>query len=619
MPRRSMMACAALSFLAPLLAPISTQAQVPGYTISTAPGSTQTSSRINYFPTGLAFDAAGNLYVAAENLVFKLSAGGALSTIAGGGVNSPTLGDGGPATKASLGQASGLAVDAAGNVYVADSQNNRIRKISTDGTITTVAGPGSTAGILGDGGPATSATLSGPADVAIDSAGNLYIADTNNYRVRKVSTDGTIRTVAGNGSAFDSTFTGFTGDGGAATSAVIGQPVGLAIDGSGSLYIADSYHSTVRKVSASGIISTVAGTGTASYSGDGGLATLATLMTPQKVAVDASGNLYIGDERNYRVRLVTPDGKIVTIAGNGTSQAGNVNGGPATSAALYFPEGIAVGTGGKIYVSEGYSSGRILVLTPTGSQLSPPPTLAETGVESASAFGGFKQVALGGWIEIYGSYLAGDSRLWAGSDFNGINAPTSLDGTSVTIGGVPAFIDYISPGQINAQVPTNLGTGAQNVVVKTAAGTSAPFTVTVNPEEPGLLAPAAFVIKSLSYVAATFADGTFVLPPGAITGLTSRRAQSGDTITLYGVGFGPVSPSIPAGQTVEQANALALPLHVFVDGREAAVSFAGLAPNTIGLYQINMTVPKNSYVNFAELTFTLGGVTGNQSLNLAVQ
>ena len=608
------------------------QAQVPGYTISTAVGtgqccgvdsplSGQANKVVLSSPFGLAFDGGGNLYIAADGVIFEVTPAGAISTIAGGGAVSATLGDGGPALKATLSQATGIAVDSGGNVYLADSQNNRIRKISTNGTITTVAGPGSTSGVLGDGGQATSATLNRPGDVAVDSSGNIYVADTNNYRVRKISPDGTINTVAGNGSASAPPGIGFTGDGGLATNAVIGEPEGVAVDSAGNLYIADRFHSAVRKVSPAGIISTVAGTGAASYSGDGGLGNIATLDLPQKLAVDAAGNLYIADEQNNRIRLVTPDGKIVTIAGSGTS-ASSGDGGPATSAGLGRPQGIAVGPGGKIYVSEGalspYSQ-RVRMLTPNGSQVSPPPSVATSGVVSASAFGGFPQVALGGWIEIYGSYLAADSRGWAGSDFNGPNAPTSLDNTSVTIGGQSAFVDYISPGQVNVQVPTNVGTGAQNVVVKTPAGESAPFIVTVNPEEPGLLAPASFVIKGIHYVAATFPDGTFVLPVGAIPGVASRPAQAGDTITLYGVGFGAVSSDIPAGQTVQGNNTLTLPFQVFFGSREATVTYDGLAPNTIGLYQFNVVVPNDKFSTFEELTFTLGSLEGTQLLEIALQ
>lgn len=407
-----------------------------------------------------------------------------------------------------------------------------------------------------------------------------------------------------------------------------GTPTGLALDSTGNLYIADTFYSNVRKVSTDGTITTVAGTGSSSYSGDGGPARLATLDTPEKLAVDRAGNLYIADWRNERIRVVTPEGRILSIAGNRT-YISTGDGGPATSAGLSGPEGVAVAASGKIYISESAGSPyseRIRVLTPTGTQVFPPPSIAAAGVVSATAFGGFKQIAVGGWIEIYGSYMASDSRSWTTSDFDGPNAPTSLDGTSVMIGGQPAFIDsfidYISPGQINAQVPSTVGTGAQNVVVKTGNGTSDPSIVTVNPEMPGLLVPPAFQINGFAYVAATFPDGTFVLPPGAVDGISSRRARAGDTITLYGVGFGPVTPDLPSGQVVQQSNTLLLPFHVFISSQEATVAYAGLAPNSIGLYQFNIVVPKlplGAGLAPAPLSFMLGGVMGEQSPIIGVQ
>jgi hypothetical protein len=208
--------------------------QVPGYTIASLPG-----LPANQLPVGVAVDSSGNIFIADWNgLVRKISPAGSITILAGGGVASGGLvGDGGQATSANLSYPSGVAVDSAGNVDVAHTSHNRIRKVSTSGTIVTVAGPGSTNGTLGDGGPATSATLSIPASIALDPSGNLYIADTGHHRIRKVSPDGTITTVAGNGSA-----SGALGDGGAATSATLSLPAGIALDAQGNLFIADSGH-----------------------------------------------------------------------------------------------------------------------------------------------------------------------------------------------------------------------------------------------------------------------------------------------------------------------------------------------------------------------------------------
>jgi uncharacterized protein (TIGR03437 family) len=269
--------------------------------------------------------------------------------------------------------------------------------------------------------------------------------------------------------------------------------------------------------------------------------------------------------------------------------------------------------------------------TPQGSDLgtvssitsctaSAAPSIKPGGVISASAFGQFTSAAPGSWIEIYGSNLATSTRGWRGADFNGVNAPTSLDGTKVTIGGQPAFIDYISPGQVNAQIPSNVGTGPQPVIVSTSAGASLPFTLTIAAEQPGLLAPSAFNIAGKQYVAALFADGTtYVLPPGTIAGLTSRRAQPGDTITLYGVGFGPVTPDIPAGQVVQQTNHLLQTSHVLFGQTEATVTYAGLAPNAVGLYQLNVVAPNITGSDAVPLTVTLAGSTAAQILYIAVQ
>lgn len=250
----------------------------------------------------------------------------------------------------------------------------------------------------------------------------------------------------------------------------------------------------------------------------------------------------------------------------------------------------------------------------------PAPVIASGGVVSAGAFGAFTTVAPGSWIEIYGSDLARNTRSWASTDFDGMNAPTSLDGTSVTIGGRPAFVDYVSPTQVNAQVPSNVGTGPQPVIVIAGKVASNPYMITVNAEQPGLLAPSTFQMSGQQYVGALFSDGvTYVLPPGVIAGVPSRRAQPGDNITLYGVGFGPVIPDIPAGQTVGKYNALALPFQLNFGQAQANVTYAGLAPGAAGLYQFNVTVPKLAASDAVPLTFRLGGASGTQKLYISVQ
>jgi uncharacterized protein (TIGR03437 family) len=264
----------------------------------------------------------------------------------------------------------------------------------------------------------------------------------------------------------------------------------------------------------------------------------------------------------------------------------------------------------------------------TGASATPPPPSGPTitSVISASGFGGFSTVAPGSWVEIYGSNLAPDTRQWAGTDFsgsNGSNAPTVLDGVQVSIGGQKAFVEYISssPAQINAQLPSNIPTGGPlPVTVTNGTQTSGAFNVTVNPTMPGLLAPASFLIGGNQYVVALLSDNvTYILPTGAIAGVASRPAKPGETIVLYGVGFGGVTPSIPAGQIVGQSNQIAASFQISFGGIPAqAVSYAGLAPNYVGLYQFDVVVPAVADNDLVPVTFTLGGVSGTQTLYIAV-
>ena len=321
-----------------------------------------TGAQLNY-PTGVAVDSAGNLYIADQyNHRIRKVSNGVITTVAGSGT-AGFSGDNGPATSAQLYYPAGVAVDAAGNLYIADTWNSRVRKVS-NGVITTVAGSG-TEGFSGDNGPNTSAQLAGPGGVAADSAGNLYIADTSNYRIRKVS-NGVITTAAGGGSG---------GDNGPATSAQLNYPAGVAVDSAGNLYIADDVlysngfngyspgNGRIRKVS-NGVITTVSGGGSG---GDNGPATSAQLSGICYVAVDSAGVLYIADPGNDRIREVS-NGVIVTVTGNGT-RGFSGDGGPATGAQLYGPDGVAVNSAGNLFIAD-TDNDRIRVLIPSGASCS---------------------------------------------------------------------------------------------------------------------------------------------------------------------------------------------------------------------------------------------------------
>lgn len=245
-----------------------------------------------------------------------------------------------------------------------------------------------------------------------------------------------------------------------------------------------------------------------------------------------------------------------------------------------------------------------------------------TNVISASQFGGFSTFGSGSWIEIYGSNLSELTQEWSGSDFTngGQTAPTKLGGTSVTVGGKSAYVYYVSSGQLNVQVPGGVAAGSQSVVVTTESGSSDPFTVTMDRVQPGLLAPSSFVLNGTAYAVALFSDGTtYVLPDGAISGVASRPAKPGDTITFYGVGFGQVNEGVPPGQIAQGQTSLAAPLTISIGGVQTTnISYAGLAPNYVGLYQFNVVVPNIPASNAAAVTFSLGGVASTQKIYLPI-
>jgi uncharacterized protein (TIGR03437 family) len=601
------------------LAPLGVRAQVQQYTIFTIAG-TGTNGyagdggpalQANFSnPCKLAIDPSGNIYIAdlSNSRIRKIS-GANISTIAGNGTAGYT-GDGKPATQANISQPCGLAVDASGNVYFSqtDAINSAVRKAPASGNISTVTGISTGAGFGGDGGPATSGQVNGPQALALDRAGNLFIADTLNNRVRQVTTAGNIYTIVGNGVAQ------FSGDQGSPINASINGPQGIAFDSAGNMYIADTGNHRIRKVSA-GVITTIAGTGVAGFSGDGGPAVNAQLNYPKDVALDAAGDVFIVDSYNFRIRMVTPDGNIQTIAGSGRSGYTG-DGGPAKSARLSFPQGITVASNGSVYLSDTQNN-VIRWLAPNGTTFVTPPTISS--VVSASGCGGYSSVAPGAWIEVHGSSLAAGTRTWAASDFSGNSAPISLDGTQVSIAGQNAVILYISGTQVNAQVPLNVSPGPQQITVTAPNGTSLPYTITVNAAQPGLCQGAQ--VGNNQYAAAVVnSTNTYVLPSSAnVAGVSFRPAHPGEIMSFFGNGFGAVIPSPNQGQVVQQMNQLATPLQIFFGQTQATVQYAGLAPGFLGLYQFNVVVPNIPDSDSVPVTFALGNFAGAPTLYTAVK
>jgi len=315
---------------------------------SSGDGGPATSAQLNN-PVGIAADQMGNFFIAdtITHRIRKVDANGIITTVAGNGSGSFS-GDGAAATNASLNQPYAVALDGFGDLFIADTGNNRIRKVDTNGIITTVAGGGTG----GDGVLATNALLKGDQGVAVDPAGELFIADTSDNCIRKVDTNGIISTVAGIRGSMN---IGFTGDGGPATNARLTSPFGVALDVSGNLFISDSGNHRIREVNTNGIINTVAGSSASGSSGDGGAATNAALTTPQGIFVDSFGILYIADNAAERARQVDANGIITTIAGKGGTGFGAGDGIFATNASLWNPEGVALDNFGNLLIVDKYN------------------------------------------------------------------------------------------------------------------------------------------------------------------------------------------------------------------------------------------------------------------------
>jgi uncharacterized protein (TIGR03437 family) len=622
-----------------ILAPAACQAQAPpAYTITTVAGNCQIQPcqgnyagdegpALNAFlfgPSDVIVDSSGNIYISdtVNNRIRVVCAAGqtipACSGLATGNINTVAgdgadgyLGDGGLATAAELSSPTEIAFSTNANLYIADPGNWVIREVKSSGNITTVAGDNSLgAGFSGDFGSALNAQFAYPTGVAVDTAGNIYVADSTGNVVRVVCANqtpvachglaaGDINTFAGN---FDKGAS-YTGDNGPASNALLNDPVAVLLDPAGNLYIADTGNNAIRMVNPSGIITTVAGdgTGNAGYVGDKGPATKAELSGPKGIALDSSNNLYIADTGNSVIRMVSAgNGYIYTIAGDGTSgYAGD--GGAAVNAKLSFPSGVAA-SGGMVYIAD-TSNNLVRMLTPPAQV----PSIGAGGVVNDANY--TAPVAPGSIAAVFGTFY-----LAAGSSDTELPLLSSLQNLSFEVNGgseVPLY--YVSSGQANIQVPWELAGQSTATLTPTLNGTAG----AAQKVSLAAFAPAIFTLNSQGTGAGAILDSSYNLVDAsnpAIAGTT--------TILIYCTGLGQVSANQPATGAPASLTALAptsTPATVTIGEVTEAASFAGLAPGFVGLYQVNALVPAGTAAgNSVPVSISIGGATSN-TVTIVVQ
>jgi uncharacterized protein (TIGR03437 family) len=548
------------------------------YTISTIAGNstpgfsgdggTATSAQLN-FPTGIAY-AGGKLYIAdSANNVVRVISNGVISTFAGTAGAGGFSGDGAAATSAKLNRPSSVAVDSSGNVYIADTGNNVIRVVSSGGTIKTFAGSNSLGGgYTGDGGPATSGELDAPTAVALDSSSNVYMTDSVFNLVRKVS-GGNFSTIIGIGSTGQSLL----------------HPNGLLVDSSGAIYISDTSHRVLKY--ANGSLTTLAGTGDVGFSGDNGPAAKAVLNNPVGLAIDSAGTLYIADANAFRIRAVTANGVITTIAGSGrVGYAGD--GGSALSAYLNFPSGVCVDGSGNIYVAD--TANHVIRQLSIGA-----PAIAANGVVSSASFQ--PKIAPGSLASIAGTNLATSTPPTANTPL-----PTMLAEASVSVNGKNAPILYASPTQINFQVPWGTQTGNATVTVSVNGVTSNAITVPVTAAAPGIFyyPSGAAIAQNHDYSLNT----------------SSNPEHAGSFIIAYLTGSGAVNPSVADGAATPSTG-LVQPtsaISVTIGGSPATVLGAALTPGFVSLLQLNIAVPPGLAAGSYPMVVTIGAQVSNSAI-----
>ena len=527
----------------------------------------------------IALDPSGALFVAdtANHRIRRITPADIITTFAGIGerlaVDSRTcvptvsaIGDGAPAAAARLFHPAGIAWHPNGSLIVADQWNNRVRQISPSGIITTIAGNGLHA-IYAPQIPATSSGIDWPTAVAVDAAGLVYFSELHSGRVARIAPDGRLVTVAGTG------IPGFNGDTGPATGIRLSNPTGIAFDSTGTLYIADQGNHRIRKVTPDGNLTTVAGSA-AGFAGDGGPALAARLDRPADVKLDGRGNIYVADMNNHRVRRIDPSGIITTVAGDGVPVRGS-DGVPAAASRLSLPSGLAVDPTGDVFVVDW---GNYLVRRITFRGL---PVITSNRVVNGATFTP-GPIAPGSLFSIFGSNLA----------------PSA----GVRVSNVVAPISFVSPEQINAQIPYETPPGEASFQVTTPAGASPPEYATIADAAIGV-----FVYSGTNRAICLNQDNS-------LNGSDNPESR-GRVLTVFLTGIGRVTPEIGSGEPADRLHHAVASVSATLGGADAPVEFIGLTPGFVGLAQANLLIP-DAVPPGAEVSLLLRA--GDQSSNATV-
>lgn len=584
-------------------------------TINTLPGSGR----------DLALDSAGNLFIASGPQVFELPPSLAIQTVAGDG-SYQFRGDGGAATSARLNGPVAIALSSSGQLFIADQKNSRVRTVNAAGVISTAAGDGIAGSDAGE--------LSFPSGVAVADSGTVYVSDQNNDRIQELTAGGGVMTLAGTGAP------GFNGDGLPATATQLFSPraITLAVDGgvyfvdagnariralhpegvvstvaqmtaggvaadnSGNVYISDIARDRIVRVDPSGLVSVIAGTGAAGFAGDGGPATSAQLNAPEGLAIDTQGNIYIADTGNHRIRMIGPDAVIGTIAGTGMPDFGG-DGGPALSAALNSPGGLALDKLGNLYVADtGNNRVRMLTPAPVASQQTQPLGI----VNAASMTAG--PIAPGEIVSIFGAGLGPATAAQGTLDSSGFLA-TEMSGTRVLFDGFPAPLFYAQDTQVNAQIPYEIaGNNSADVEVFFQGVSCGKITLPVAAAAPGI------------FTGGSGSGPAVIINQDGSLNSAANPAASGSVITLYATGEG---LGQPPGMDGKPATAPLpkpiLPVTLNIGAVPAEILFAGAAPGYSGLMQINTRVPSNAAPGTASLLLRVGTAASQAEVTIAVR